>query len=79
MLAPQKYNHPDRTVLNLSAVLLRYLRKHRVASFDNLLHLSQEKIHHGARLFGLSISFLYLIGLVEYHRKNDAFEYRGEK
>ena len=37
----------------------------------------ESKVDGGKYLFLPSLNLLYLLGLVEYHKKSDAFEYIG--
>jgi hypothetical protein len=77
MLRPSKHSHPDRTVLNVALVLLVLLRAKRLDSFDSLRALCRTKVVGGDVLFLPAVSFLYLVGVVEYRPKTDAFEYVG--
>lgn len=75
MLKPTKHTDPSRSVLAVSALLLGYVRQRRTASFKELReHLRAHKPGTD-RLFVPAASLLYLLGLVEYRRKTDAFEY----
>jgi hypothetical protein len=42
-----------------------------------LLHFARKSVVGGDVLFLPSLDFLFLMGLVEYHPKTDAFEYVG--
>lgn len=77
MLRPTKHSHPDRTVINVSLLLLMHLRRHRVDEYDDLLKLVKKKVNGGDVLFLPALNFLYLMGLIEYRPKTDAVEYVG--
>jgi hypothetical protein len=46
-----------------------------VESYDGLRAFSRAKVDGGDVLFLPALSFLYLMGVVEYRPKNDTFEY----
>lgn len=77
MLRPNKHSHPDRTVVNVALVLLRELRSKRICDYDHLLDSARRNVAGGEFLFLGAMNFLFLLGLVDYHRKNDNFEYVG--
>ena len=77
MLRPSKYSHPDRTVINVALLMLTRLRTKRICEYDMLLHFARKSVVGGDVLFLPSLDFLFLMGLVEYHPKTDAFEYVG--
>ncbi|WP_339136211.1 MAG: ABC-three component system middle component 8 [Candidatus Electrothrix sp. GW3-4] len=77
MLRPTKHSHPDRTVINVSLLLLDYLKKYRIEEYGKLRRKTKEKITGGDVLFLPALSFLYLLGLVEYRSKSDVIEYVG--
>jgi hypothetical protein len=77
MLRPTKHSHPDRTVVNASLVLLSRLKSRRLESYDVLRNYVKKAIVGGDVLFLPSLSFLYLLGLIEYRHKTDSLEYVG--
>ena len=77
MLKPNKHSHPDRTIINVSLLILSRLKKRRLDKLDNLLKYSKESVVGGDVLFLPSLNFLYLLGLIEYHPKTDSVEYVG--
>jgi len=79
MLRPTKHSHPDRTVINASTLILAHLKKQRLAGYAELRQLVRHQIPKGAdTLFVPALDLLYLLGLLQYHPKTDAFEYTGE-
>ena len=79
MLRPSKHSHPDRTIIGLSLVLLARLRSRRVEGFSSLRGYAKRAVPSSGSLFLPATSLLYLLGLVEYRPKTDAFEYTGDQ
>lgn len=77
MLRPTKHSHPDRTVINVSLLLLSRLKDRRVDEYDVLRKFAKKRVVGGDVLFLPALNFLYLMGLVEYRPKTDAVEYVG--
>jgi len=77
MLRPTKHSHPDRTVINVSRLLLLRLKDRRVDEYDVLRKFAKKHVVGGDVLFLPALNFLYLMGLVEYRPKTDAVEYVG--
>ena len=78
MLKPTKHSHPDRTVINMSILLLGRLKNRRLDTYDNLYKFAKQTVGGGDVLFLPSLSFLYLLGLIDYRPKTDSFEYIGK-
>lgn len=78
MLRPTKHSHPDRTVINVSLLLLARLKDRRVDEYDMLRKFAKKHVVGGDVLFLPALNFLYLMGLVEYRPKTDAVEYVGQ-
>lgn len=77
MLRPTKHSHPDRTVINISLLLLARLKVRRVDDYDGLRKYAKKAIAGGDVLFLPALNFLFLMGLIEYRPKTDAVEYVG--
>lgn len=77
MLRPTKHSHPDRTIINVSLLLLARLKARRVDEYDALLTFAKRSVVGGDVLFLPALNFLYLMGLIEYRPKTDAVEYVG--
>jgi len=77
MLRPTKHSHPDRTVINVALVMLTRLKARRIDEYDVLRKFVKKSIVGGDVLFLPALNFLYIMGLVEYRPKTDAFEYVG--
>lgn len=77
MLRPTKNTDPARSLLVVSASLLKRLRRKRVEGFVELRQFLRDA-HSGAdKHFLPALNLLYALGLVEYRVKTDAFEYVG--
>ena len=77
MLRPSKHSHPDRTVINVSVLLLSRLKARRLESYDNLRTYAKKSVGGGDVLFLPALNFLYLVGLIDYRPKTDFVEYLG--
>jgi hypothetical protein len=78
MLTPKKHLNLDVSVLRVSAVMLRELRRRGVVGFERLRGVVIRRVGQDGDLsFMPALSFLYLLGRVEYHIKNDTIEYRS--
>lgn len=79
MLRPTKHSHPDRTIINVSLILLVRLKARRVDDYDSLRKHAKKAVIGGDVLFLPALNFLYLLGLIEYRPKTDAVEYLGHQ
>jgi len=77
MLRPTKHSHPDRTVINVSLLLLVRLKSRRLDDYDSLRKFAKKAVIGGDVLFLPALNFLYLLGLIDYRSKTDAIEYVG--
>lgn len=77
MLRPTKHSHPDRTVINVSLLLLERIKARRVEDYDGLRKYVKKAVVGGDVLFLPALNFLYLMGLIDYRPKIDAVEYVG--
>lgn len=83
MLKPHKHLKLNTSLLSLSALALEYLHRYRSVPYHQLYaHLERrvrsrdERAVEDVRLmFGPTVSFLFLLGKVQYHAQNDLFEY----
>lgn len=77
MIRPNKHAHPDKTLVCASAVLLKRLRSKRTETFDDLRACLIKYESDAAALFLPAVNLLFLLGLIEYRKQNDTFEYVG--
>ncbi len=75
MIRPTKHNHPDKTLIYASFLMLAKLRSKRIVRYNDLFSYIKEEITSGEFLFLPALDFLYLLGLVEYRPKTDSIEY----
>ena len=77
MLKPTKHLDPQKSVLNIAAHALQLLVANRSMTYDLLFARLEKKFGDDLRpVFLVALSFLFLLGKLEYHPKNDTFEYR---
>lgn len=77
-LLPTKHSHPDKTTIALSVIIVKRLKRERIEQYDSLLEFLEKKNSDAKTLFLSSMNFLYLVGLIDYHKKTDSFEYVGQ-
>ena len=77
MLRPTKHAHPDQTVIAVATVILGRLKRRRSEDFDGLKQHVVKTVQRSPTLFLPAVNLLFLLGLVDYHPKTDAFEYTG--
>jgi hypothetical protein len=58
-------------------LLLIRLKARRLEDYDSLRKYAKKAVAGGDVLFLPALSFLYLLGLIEYRPKTDAVEYVG--
>ncbi len=75
LLFPSKNMDPDLTVIAVSTVILRHLKKSRFETIENLRNVIVQYNKRGSSLIVPSLQLLFLLGLIEYHSKNDLVEY----
>lgn len=77
LLKPNKNADPDLTIMATSALLLKELKKNQFEKITDLRLLLMEHNKNTVALLEPSLEFLFILGLVEYHPKNDLIEYTG--
>lgn len=77
MLRPTKHSHPDRTVIYVSLRMLARLKTRRLDDYNSLHTYAKRVVTGGDVLFLPALSFLYLLGLIDYRPKTDSVEYVG--
>ncbi|PSV38018.1 ABC-three component system middle component 8 [Photobacterium sp. GB-210] len=78
LLKPNKNSHPDLTVLAVSSFLLKRIKLKKVEPYSDLYEALKKNNKKAISLLDLSLEFLFILGLVEYHEKNDLIEYIGQ-
>jgi len=77
MLRPSKHAHPDKTVIAVATLILRRIRGRRLEGFDDLRRYLAGTRQGVTSLILPALDLLFLLGLIEYRPKTDAFEYTG--
>jgi hypothetical protein len=78
MLTPAKHLDLDRSVLRVASEVLIELRRRRMMEYDAVIRYVKRRIgDDGEAVIAPALSFLFLMGRLEYHAKNDTFEYRA--
>jgi len=78
MLTPSKHLDLQKSVIRVASEVLADLRRHRMMTYDALTRLIKRRTgDDGDAVVAPALSFLFLLGRIEYHPKNDSFEYRG--
>ena len=77
LLQANKHNDPNRTVLAVSSIILARLSRYRIETLTALRERVLKRQPGVDALILPSLSFLYLLGLVEYRPKTDSIEYTG--
>jgi hypothetical protein len=78
MLTPRKHLNLDVSVMRIASIMLRELTRHGSVEFEKLRGVVIRRVGPDGDLsFMPALSFLYLLGRIEYHLKNDTIEYRS--
>lgn len=77
LLNPNKNADPDLTIMASSTFLLKRLKKNQFETITDLRLLLLESNKDSVSLLEPSLEFLFLLGLIEYHPKNDLIEYKS--
>jgi hypothetical protein len=79
MLTPSKSLNLDASVLRISALILRELQKRGVLEFERLRSIILRRVGPDAEpVFLPALTFVFLLGKLEYHIKNDTLEFRAD-
>lgn len=77
LLKPNKNADPDLTIMAVSAFLITLLKKNQFQTFTELRLALFDYNKNSVALLELSLEFLFLLDLIQYHPKNDLIEYIG--
>jgi ABC-3C biological conflict system middle component len=78
MLTPSKHLDLDRSVIRVASEVLKDIRRWRMMEYDAVVRLIKRRAgDDGDAVVAPALSFLFLLGRIEYHSKNDSFEYRA--
>ena len=79
MITPHKHMNLDGSVLRASSLMLREISRRRTLEIEVLRERMTKKLGSDcAPVFMPALSFLYLLGKIEYHAKTDSVEFRSE-
>jgi hypothetical protein len=79
MLTPRKHLNLDVSVMRIATIMLRELSRRGVIEFEKLRGIVIRRVGADGDLsFMPALGFLFLLGKVEYHIKNDTIEYRSD-
>jgi len=78
MLKPDKHLDPSFSVINVGGLIIKTLKDTGILTFNELLSILMEKIGEKVKEVYLpSLSFLFLLGKIQYHQKIDSVELIG--
>lgn len=76
MLRPTKHMNLEVSTLHVASVILKEISKNKVLNYEALFDKLAKKIGDDIKFsFSSALSFLYLLGKIEYHKKTDSFEF----
>ncbi len=78
MLTPSKHLDLDKSVVRVASEVLADLKRHRMMQYDAVVRLIKRRTgDDGDSVVAPALSFLFLLGRIDYHAMNDTFEYRA--
>ena len=79
MLTPRKHLDLDSSLLRVASIMLKELHRRGAIEITTLKQRVIKRIGaNGEMMFLPALSFLFLLGRVEYHVQNDTLEYLAE-
>ncbi len=76
MIKPDRQMNPDYSVINISAFVLKQLNTFYAVSYDVLLDRVMNELGSLAKEnYPYAISFLFLLGKINYNQETDSFIY----
>jgi hypothetical protein len=79
MLRPTKYMNMDISLTSISCEVLKIFKKNKAITYTELFNkIIQKKGIEAKKVILPALSFLYLLGKVEYYQKTDIVEYKNE-
>lgn len=75
MIAANKYLDLNLSVVNLGGIVLKILQVSKIMKYDDLLdRLIFAQGENAKEVFSSTLSFLYLLGKIQYNRELDTIE-----
>jgi hypothetical protein len=79
MLRPTKYTNVNVSVLAVSCELLKVFKKNKTATYSEILNtIINKKGIEAKSIFLPALSFLFLLGKIEYYERTDIIKYIHE-
>lgn len=76
MITPHKYLDLNLSLLNMGGVILTIVKENEVIKYDELLNkVILSRGNNAAEVFIPALSFLYIMGKIDYKKDIDAIEY----
>ena len=76
MIKPDRHTNLDTSILNISASILVEFKGNSLITYDSLLKRMTKALGEDIKeLFPYSLSFLFLLGKIEYHKESDSIIY----
>ena len=76
MIAAHKYLDLNLSVLNLGGVILNIIKEDEAIKFDDLLNrVILSRGENAKEVFLPTLSFLFLLGKIDYHKDIDTIEF----
>jgi len=73
MIKPSKHDDPSLSVLNIAGLTIEILQQYNILTYDdllaNLIHRTSKRVNE---VYHYSLSFLYIVGKLEYIPEIDA-------
>jgi len=75
MLKPDKYLDPRYSVINVTGLMIKILKKNGILTLNELLAALTDQLDPKIKeTYLASLSFLFVLGKVQYNQKLDAIE-----
>lgn len=79
MITPRKHLDLDASLLRVASVVLRETQKRGIIEIERLrLIVAKRTGPDGELSFFPALGFLFLLGKLDYHLKNDTLEYKAD-
>jgi len=76
MLKPDKHTNLKYSILNVSGKILKFLIENQIVKYNDLLLYLSNNLSNGVKeVFIQSLSFLYILGKIEYVKELDAIKF----
>jgi len=80
MITPTKYMNLDLSVLRVSSIIIKVLRKKRIMEYNEVLNIISEKTESDVKeYFQSCLNLLFLLGKINYHLETDNLEFIEQK